>query len=114
MLFHSKQPGAAMRLSWKVRKYMQQRFMLSEGYLNDLRYFEYEGVINEREVLRILIFHPRLARSQHISLRNHTDLEQHPELLLYEGYEDETRGSLYIENRLQKVNQKSNPASNDN
>lgn len=99
MFFHSKQSKEAKRLSWKVRQYLQNRFMLSEEYLGELRSFEYDGVINEREVLRILIFDPRLVRRQHISLQNHVDLEQHPEALLYEGYEDDARGSLYIENR---------------
>jgi len=96
MFFNFKQSNEVKRLSWKVREYMRQRFMLNEEYLNELRCFEYDEVINEREVLRILIFHPRSVRSQHISLLNHADLEQHPEVLLFEGYEDDARGSLYI------------------
>lgn len=97
MFFHFKQSNEAKRLSWKVREYMRQRFTLSEEYLSELRCFEYEEGINERDVLRILIFHPRFVRSQHVLLKTHTDLEQHPEVLFYKGYEDDIRGSLYIE-----------------
>ena len=103
MIFHAKQQNNVKKLSGPIREYMRQKFMLSEKYLGELRCFEYEGSINEREVLRILIFHPSLARSQHVSLRTHADLEQHPEVLLYGGYEDDARGSLYIEDRRPKV-----------
>ena len=103
MIFHAKQQNNIKRLSGPVRQYMGQKFMLSEKYLAELRCFEYEGVINERQVLRILIFHPGLARSQHISLSTHEDLEQHPEVLLYGGYEDNARGSLYIEDLRPKA-----------
>ena len=102
MIFHPKHQNNIKRLSGPVREYMRQRFMLTDKYLGELRCFEYEGFINERQVLHILIFHPALARNQHVSLRTHEDLERHPEVLLYGGYEDDTRGSLYIEDRRSK------------
>jgi len=110
MFGYFKQPKESKRLSQKIRLYMEKKFMLSDKYLGELRCFEYEGVIDEKEVLRILIFHPRLVRHQHISLRTHIDLEKHPEALLYEGYEDYTRGSLYIESRA--ITKYSNTTSN--
>jgi len=80
---------------------MWQKFMLSEVYINELRCFEYEEDGDEKEVLQILIFHPLLARSQHILLRNYKDLEKHREVLLYEAYVD-ALGSVYVESRQEK------------
>ena len=96
MIFHAKQQNSIKKLSGPVREYMRQKFMLSEEYLGELRCFEYEGNIDEGQVLRLLIFNPHLARRQHTPLQTHADLEQHPEVLLYEGYVD-AQGGIYIE-----------------
>jgi virulence-associated protein VapD len=98
MNIHFQRNSEEKRLAKWVREYMWQQFMLSKEYLSELRCFEYEENINGRQITRILIFNPRLARSQHASLRTHSDLEQHREILLYEGYVDD-QGSVYVEDR---------------
>jgi len=98
MILHFQRNNEAKRLAKPVREYMWQKFMLSEEYLGQLRCFEHEEDQDEREVLHILIFHPHLARSQHTMLRTYRDLEQHREVLLYEGYVD-ARGNVYVESR---------------
>ena len=96
MHLHFQGHNEAKRPAKPIREYMRQKFMLSEEYLGELRCFEYEGNIDEGQVLRLLIFNPHLARRQHTPLQTHADLEQHPEVLLYEGYVD-AQGRIYIE-----------------
>jgi len=95
MPFHFWQRNGAKRLPKPVQEYMRQEFMLRREYLTELRCFEYDGVIHEKPVRCIRIFSPHLAQEQHISIRTNEDLDQHPEVLLYEGYID-AQGNAYI------------------
>jgi len=92
--FHRHSEGK--RLNSMVREYMRQKFVLRDDYIGDLRCFEYEADLHGRTVLRILVFNPHMARSKHAMIRTYTDLELHPDVLLYEGYVDDVRGSVYI------------------
>jgi hypothetical protein len=67
-------------------------------YLDILRCFEYDGVVNGKKVRCIRIFSPYRAKGRHIIIRSKLDLEQHPEMLLFEGYVDR-QGSVYIADR---------------
>ena len=86
------------KLSRPVREYMQYRFNMLPEYLNTLRCFEYDGVVNGKEVRRVRIFSPYRTKEWHLSIRNYSDLEQHPEMLLFEGYIDR-QGSVYVADR---------------
>ena len=86
------------KLSRPVREYMQYRFNMLPEYLDTLRCFEYDGVVNGKQVRCVRIFSPYRAKGHYISIMRRTDLEQHPEMLLFEGYTDR-HGSVYIADR---------------
>jgi hypothetical protein len=67
-------------------------------YLDILRCFEYDEVVNGKQVHYVRIFSPYRARGHYISIRRRVDLEQHPEMLLFEGYTGR-HGSIYIADR---------------
>jgi hypothetical protein len=94
--------GEAKRLPRGVREYMTRRFIFLPEYLDLLRCFEYDGVVNEKQVRRVRIFSPNRAREQHISIRTNLDLEQHPEMLLFEGYVDR-QGNVYVADRRSPI-----------
>ena len=78
-----------------VHDHMECKFDLLPEYLDMLRCFEYEAVVNGRQVRCIRIFSPDKVRGYHLSIKTHLDLEQHPEMLLYEGYIDGC-SSVYV------------------
>ena len=88
----------ANKLPRAVQEYMTWRFDLILEYLNMLRCFEYDGIVNGKEVSCVCIFSPYRAKEQHLSIRTRMDLDQHPEMLLFEGYIDR-QGSVYIADR---------------
>lgn len=77
---------------------MTRRFSFLPEYLDLLRCFEYEGLVNENWVRCIRIFSPNKVREQRLSLMTNQDLEQHPEMLLFEGYID-SQGKVYVADR---------------
>jgi len=99
-----KHDNESRKLPRSVNEYMQHRFILLPGYLDVLRCFEYEGVVNGKEVRCIRIFSPHRARERHLSIRSRLDLEQHPDMLLFEGYIDR-RGSVYVADRRPPLRQ---------
>ena len=88
----------AKKLPRVVQEYMTWRFDLVLEYLNMLRCFEYDGIVNGKEVSCIRIFSPYTAEEQRLSIRTKSDLDQHPEMLLFEGYIDR-QGSVYVADR---------------
>ena len=73
----------AKKLTKAVQEHMIWRFNLVFEYLNMLRCFEYDGVVNGKEVSRLRIFSPYRAGEQHLSIRTKSDLDQYPEMLLF-------------------------------
>jgi hypothetical protein len=88
----------AKKLPRPVHEYMRQRFIFLSEYLDILRCFEYDGVVNGKEVRCIHIFSPYRAKEKCLSIRTKSDLDQHPEMLLFEGYIDR-QGSVYVADR---------------
>ena len=86
------------KLPRPVLEYMVWKFDLLPEYLDMLRCFQYDGVINDKRVRRIRIYSPDKAQEYHLSIRANADLEQHPEMLLFEGYID-SQGSVYVADR---------------
>jgi hypothetical protein len=95
---HNKNKNGIRKLSRPVREYMQYRFNMLPEYLDTLRCFEYDGVVNGKEVRRFRIFSPYRTKEWHLTIRNNSDLEQHPEMLLFEGHFD-SQGSVYVADR---------------
>ena len=102
MLWKKKPAGGylseAERLPRSVREYMRYRFIMLSEYLDTLRCFNYDGVINGKEVNCLYIFSPYMAKEQHLSIRTKVDLDQHPEMLLFQGHIDR-QGGVYVADR---------------
>ena len=98
MHIHLRNENEAKRLPRAIQEYMQRRFILLPEYLELLRCFEYDGQVNGKQVRRISIFSPLKAREKRLIIKTRQDLEQHPELLLYEGYID-SQGKAYVADR---------------
>ena len=90
--------NGARRLSRPVHEYMRQRFNLLPDYLNMLRCFEYDGLFKGKQVRCIRIFSPDKAREYHFLIKTSLDLEQHPEVLFFQGYID-ISGNVYVADR---------------
>ena len=88
----------AKRLPRAIQEYMRHRFILLSEYLELLRCFEYDDQVNGKRVRRIKIFSPNKAREKKLLVKTRQDLEQHPELLFYEGYID-SQGKVYVADR---------------
>ncbi len=102
MHFHLRNNEEPRRLPKVVQDYMIRRFVLLPEYLGLLRCFEYDGEVNGKQVRRVSMFSPSKAEETHILIKNRHDLEQHPEMLLFEGYIDK-QGNAYAADRRAPV-----------
>ena len=98
MHIHRRNENEAKRLPRAIQEYMRRRFDLLPEYLELLRCFEYDGQVNGKQVRRISIFSPNKTREKKLLIKTRQDLEQHPELLFYEGYID-GEGNTYVADR---------------
>ena len=92
------------RLPWPIEEYLRQRFMLRTDYVSRLRYFEHDDMLHEEPVKQVRIFSPDLAKQHSVAIRRNSDLEQHPEVLVFLGYIDR-RGQIYIADRRTPMSQ---------
>lgn len=102
MHLHWRSEGEVKRLPRAIQEYMRRRFTLLPEYLELLRCFVYMGQVNGKQVSRVSIFSPNKAREKKTLIKNIKDLEQHPELLLYEGYID-GEGNAYVADRRSPI-----------
>ena len=98
MHIHLRNENEAKRLPRAIQEYMQRRFTLLPEYLELLRCFEYDGQVNGKQVRRVNIFSPNKAREKKLLIKTRQDLQQHPELLFYEGHID-SEGKAYVADR---------------
>lgn len=105
MRFNLWRKSKAGRLPRPVQQYMSREFDLLPEYLDMLKCFEYDRLVNQKQVRRVRILSPCMAQEHHLSITTNLDLEQHPEMLLYEGYID-SQGSVYVADRRAPVKQK--------
>ena len=97
----------AKKLPDSVWRYLRRQFMLDADYLDTLRCFEMEGVFREQPVKLVRIFSPTLAKKYHLSIRTKTDLELHPETLVFEGHID-AEGKIYFADRRASLHRAGN------
>jgi len=90
--------NGAKKLPKAVHEYMRHRFNLVPLYLDTLRCFEYDGIVNSKKVKRVRIFSPNRAKEQFLSIKDMVDLDRHAEMLLFEGYID-LQGIVYVADR---------------
>jgi len=98
MHLHLWNENEAKRIPKAIQEFMRRRFNLLPEYLELLRCFEYDGQVNGKQVRRIKIFSTSKAREKKLLIKTRQDLEQHPELLFYEGYIDK-EGKAYVADR---------------
>jgi len=78
--------------------FMRRGFGLLPEYLETLRCFEFESVVNGKKVKRYHIYSPIQAQEQHMTIAVLSDLEKYRSMLLYEGYIDK-EGKAYVADR---------------
>jgi hypothetical protein len=86
------------RLPESVQNYLRRQFMLQREYIKKLRCFEMDGLFREQPVRRIRVFSPALAKKNHLTIRTNSDLELHPEILVFEGHID-AEDKIYFADR---------------
>jgi hypothetical protein len=73
--------------------------MLQREYVEKLRCFEMHGLFREQPVRRFRVFSPALARKNRLTIRSNSDLELHPEILVFEGHIDEDDKIYFADRR---------------
>ena len=87
-----------VKLPKPVKEYMIHRFNLLPEYVDMLRCFEYAGLFDDKPVMYLAIFYPDIIQGQRLTIKDHHDLEAHPEMLLYRGHIDD-QGNVYVTDR---------------
>jgi len=83
---------------------MKRRFVLLPEYLDTLRCFQYDGVVNGREVCCFRVFSPYRAQEQYLTISSRGSLDEHPEMMLFEGYINR-QGGVYVADRRPPLRQ---------
>jgi hypothetical protein len=98
MNLHHGHNGHSKKLPRPIHDFMRWRFGVLPEYLENLRCFEFEGVLNGRTVRRFRIYSPVKAQQQKLTIAGLSDLEKNQGMLLYEGYIDK-EGKAYVADR---------------
>ena len=72
--------------------------MLRVGYLKKLKCFECDSIFRKEPVKQVCTVSPDLSKECSVEIKRSSDLEQHPELLLFVGHIDR-RGQIYFADR---------------
>jgi len=100
MILSFRQRSEAKSLPEEAQRYLRRRFMLQREYTEDLRCFESDGFFREQPVKQFLVFSPVMARKSHLAIRTSSDLEQHPEVVAFEGRMDDDGEVHFSDRRL--------------
>ena len=95
---HLRKNSEARILPDAAQKYLRREFMLQNEYIETLRCFEMDDIFREQPVKRIRVFSPALAKKNHLAIRTNSDLELHPEMLVFEGHID-AEDKIYFADR---------------
>ena len=87
-------------LSDPVQDFLKRRFMLPSLYIDQLRCTETSRLVKDRHERWIRVFNPFLAKCHGYRIRNSADLDEHPEIVLFEGY-IRPNGDVYMADRSQ-------------
>ena len=102
MMLHFRQRSEAKGLPDEVGRHLRWCFMLPRESIEELRCFETEGVFRDQPVKRFSVFSAVLARKLHLDIRTIADLDEHSEVLVFEGRVSED-GSVYFADRRRIV-----------
>ncbi|MFH1650585.1 MAG: hypothetical protein ABID87_00555 [Chloroflexota bacterium] len=105
MIFrHGSHRDEAKKLPKPVCEYMKRRFVLLPEYLDTLRCFHYQGLVNGREVSCFRVFSPCRAQEHYLTISRRGNLDEHPEMMLFEGYINR-QGGVYVADRRPPLRQ---------
>jgi|GEM_PF-1129430 len=113
MHLHMRHHSEVKRLPKPIHEYMKKRFMLSDSYLRMLRCLEYEGMVGEKQVRRFSIFGIN-GSDKSVAIKTKIDLDNNPELLLFEGYIDNVGKAYAADRRAPKTGKKSSAQKTGN
>ena len=85
---------AVKKIEGALRGYMVSRHGVTVDILQNLRRVEREAVVGNKPIglIMIRIFNPHTAREKDVTINNYGSLDNHSELILYEGYYRELDG----------------------
>lgn len=87
-------------------QYMKDKHGLTGEQVADLRQATWDGVVGGKPVTVVRIFDPAAATKQGVNVEEYHNLDNHPELILYEGYYYTSRGQapdIHIEKKKEWV-----------
>ncbi len=88
------------RIPETVREYLRKRFMMPGAYIEGFRCIETSRLVDGKMANWIRVYEPSLARRKGLAIRDDLDLDQHPEVVLFEGYVT-MEGRIYLADRRQ-------------
>jgi len=77
-----------------VWAYMNKELGIDGQDLMYLRRVETDGVVGDKPVTMVRIFDPTTAKEKGVAVEDYESLDNHLDLILYEGYYCETRGRI--------------------
>lgn len=98
-LWYATRKNKANKLPKSIRRCLIDQFNVLPEHLGALRCFEVKKRIDGKQVRNIQVFCPAMALERRLVLESPSDLERHPEFLLYEGQINED-GSIYLSDRI--------------
>ena len=108
MHLHLRHHKEAKRLPKSILEYMKKRFLLSDTYLKDLRCFEYEGIVGQKQVRRFSIFGMNETDSKPVTITGKNDLDKNPKMILFEAYIDKAGKAYAADRRSPKTGKNTN------
>jgi hypothetical protein len=88
LTFWKRRRQGAKKLSGNLRRHMLRYGEVSVDTLRELRQVEHDVVIGDKPLplTMVRIFHPIVAKEKGIKINSFESLDNHPDLVLYEGH----------------------------
>ena len=77
-----------------VWNYMNKELGIDGQDLMYLKRAETDGVVGDKPATMVRIFDPTIAKEKGVAVEDYESLDNHLDLILYEGYYCETRGRI--------------------
>ncbi len=83
-----------MKIEGPLWGYMVHQHRVMVEQLQNLRRVEQHGLVGDKPVTMVRIFHPDQAERNGINIEDYQSLNSNPELILYEGYYQGSREQI--------------------
>ncbi len=81
-----------------VNMYLATRLKIDPDYLSELKCVQQMGFVEDSLAMLFRIFDPAMV-PESVKIHNFTSLDQHPELIIYEGHTDLANESVNVSRR---------------